>query len=59
MLAAFGTSTLFLICYLSYHYLHGTTRFAGQGRIRAVYLGLLTSHTVLAGTVVPLALMTL
>jgi putative membrane protein len=59
MLSAFGTSTLFLICYLTYHYLHGTTRFTGQGRVRAVYFALLTSHTVLAGLVVPLVLMTL
>jgi putative membrane protein len=58
MVSAVGTSTLFLICYLTYHYLHGVTRFAGQGKVRAVYLALLTSHTVLAGLLVPLVLMT-
>ena len=59
MLSAFATSTLFLICYLTYHYLHGTTRFTGQGRVRAVYFTLLGSHTLLAGVVVPLVLVTL
>jgi putative membrane protein len=59
MLAAFATSTLFLICYLTYHYWHGTTRFLGQGKVRAVYFALLGSHTLLAGVIVPLALVTL
>ena len=58
MLSAFATSTLFLICYLTYHSLHGTTHFTGQGRVRAVYFALLGSHTLLAGVVVPLVLVT-
>ena len=59
MLAAFATSTLFLICYLTYHYVHGTTRFTGQGMVRGAYFALLGSHTLLAGVVVPLVLVTL
>lgn len=59
MSAAFGTSTLFLISYLTYHSYHGTTRFAGQGLVRPAYFILLTSHTILATLVVPLALTTL
>jgi len=35
------------------------TRFTGQGRIRPVYFMILISHTILAATVVPLALITL
>jgi len=59
MLSAFGTSTLFLVCYLWYHAHHGVTRFAGQGAIRSVYFTLLGTHTVLAAVIVPLILTTL
>lgn len=59
MLGAVGTSTLFLICYLTYHYFHGTTRFAGRGVVRAAYFSILASHTVLAAAIVPLVILTL
>ena len=59
MLAAFGTSTLFLISYLIYHYQVGSVRFEGQGWIRPVYFTILISHTILATAVVPMALVTL
>jgi putative membrane protein len=59
MLSAFSTSTLFLICYLWYHAHHGVTHFAGGGAVRAFYFGLLGSHTILAGVIVPLVLLTL
>jgi len=59
MLSAFATSTLFLICYLTYHYFHGVSRFPGRGFVRNFYLTLLSSHTILAVVVVPLALATL
>lgn len=59
MVAAFTTSILFLISYLIYHYQVGSVRFMGQGWIRPVYFTLLISHTLLAATVVPLALITL
>jgi uncharacterized membrane protein YozB (DUF420 family) len=60
MLAAFATSTLFLICYLYYHLvLHGLTRFQGQGASRTFYFALLLSHTILAAVVVPFILITL
>ena len=54
MLSAFGTSVLFLICYLTYHYFHGVTRFPGHGFVRTFYLSLLGSHTILAVVIVPL-----
>ncbi len=57
--SAMGTSTLFLISYLTYHYFHGATPFPGEGWIRPLYFTLLISHTVLAVTVVPLAIVTL
>lgn len=59
MLAAFATSTLFLISYLTYHYQVGSVRFQGQGWMRTVYFTILISHTILATAVVPLALITL
>ena len=59
MLAAFATSVLFLMCYLTYHYFHGVTRFPGQGLIRTFYFSLLGSHTILAVVIVPLVLTTL
>ncbi len=65
MLAAFGTSVLFLVCYLTYHfylasYLHrGPTIFKEPAAFRPVYLAILISHTLLAIVIVPLAIITL
>ncbi len=60
MLSAFVVSALFLASYLTYHSLHpGVTRFVGPAAARAVYLTILTSHSILAVVVVPLALVTL
>ncbi|MBV9495932.1 MAG: DUF420 domain-containing protein [Acidobacteria bacterium] len=58
MLAACTTSILFLICYVTYHSLrHGVvTRFAGTGFWRTLYLTILTTHTILAIVIVPLAI---
>ncbi len=54
MLRAVGFSTAFLASYLVYHYLHGSTAFAGTGVSRPLYFGLLLSHTILAVVNVPL-----
>lgn len=59
MLSALGTSAVFLACYLTYHYFHGTTRFPGHGAVRPVYFTILISHTVLAAVIVPLVVTTL
>jgi len=59
MIAAFVVSSLFLVSYVLYHYVHGSQHFAGQGFFRPVYFVILGSHTILAATVVPLALITL
>lgn len=59
MCLALGTSTLFLISYLTYHYFHGATPFPGQGWIRPVYFTILISHTILAVAIVPLVMLTL
>lgn len=59
MIAAFATSTLFLVCYLVYHAQVGSVPFTRQGFVRPLYFGILITHVTLAATVVPLALVTL
>ena len=65
MIAAFVSSTLFLVCYLTYHgyvayYLHkGPTVFRNPAWFRPIYLSILGTHTLLAMVIVPMALMTL
>lgn len=59
MLAAFATSTLFLVSYLVYHAQVGSVRFQKTGPIRIVYLTILLTHTVLAAAVAPMVLVTL
>jgi putative membrane protein len=60
MLAACTASILFLISYVAHHYLRGgvVTRFPGTGFWRTFYITMLTSHTILAITIVPLAIVT-
>jgi uncharacterized membrane protein YozB (DUF420 family) len=59
MLAALGSSTLFLACYLIYHAQVGSVRFTGHGWIRVAYFSILLTHTVLAAAIIPLILITL
>lgn len=59
MLAAFATSTVFLVCYLVYHAQVGSVRFTRQGFVRPVYFSILITHVILAAAVLPLALVTL
>ena len=59
MLAACTSSVLFLICYVTYHTLRGgvVTKFTGTGGWKMLYLTILTSHTILAVTILPLAIL--
>jgi uncharacterized membrane protein YozB (DUF420 family) len=60
MLAAFVTSGLFLVSYLTYHFsAQMITRFQGVGIARTLYFTLLISHSVLAVAVPPMAVVTL
>jgi len=59
MLAAFITSSLFLICYVVYHAQVGSVRFTRQGFVRPVYYTILVTHVTLAAAVPPLAIVTL
>ena len=59
MISALCLSSLFLISYLVYHYNIGSIRFRGEGAVRVVYFTILLTHTVLAASVPPLALISL
>ena len=59
MTAAFVVSCLFLICYIVYHAQVGSVRFQKTGAIRAIYLSILGTHTILAAVVPVLAIVTL
>lgn len=58
MLSALCSSTLFLVGYLTFHYLHGSTKFQGTGAVRTLYFTILLSHTILAIVIVPMVLVT-
>ena len=51
MIAAFVTSSLFLVCYLVYHAQVGSVRFTRQGFVRPLYFTILITHVTLAATV--------
>ena len=57
--AAFATTTLFLVSYVTYHYLTESTSYGGEGILKGIYFFVLITHIVLAIVVVPLALMSL
>ena len=48
MIAAFCTSVLFLISYVTYHAQVGSVRFTKTGAIRTVYFTILVTHVILA-----------
>lgn len=59
MIAAFVTSSLFLICYLIYHAQVGSVPFTREGFVRPLYFTILITHVTLAAAVLPLAIVTL
>lgn len=59
MTTAFFVSIAFLISYLVYHAQVGSVRYPHTGAMRAFYLTILFTHTVLAATVPVLAIITL
>lgn len=58
MICALVTSTLFLACYLTYHYGSPVTRFTHPGWPKAVYYVILITHVPLAIAILPLVFMT-
>src|SRR5437016_13052978 len=59
MIAAFATSSLFLISYVVYHAQVGSVRFTRQGFVRPLYFTILITHVTLAAVVLPMAILTL
>lgn len=61
MLACFGVSCVFLVCYLTYHYFAGSKRFPEYPGplVRGVYFTILLTHVVLAAAVPFLAIATI
>ena len=64
MITALVCSTIFLACYLSYHFGllsavgEGSVRFTTQGWVRPVYYLILITHLILAFTILPLVIIT-
>ncbi|MBL67872.1 MAG: hypothetical protein CMO66_00170 [Verrucomicrobiales bacterium] len=60
MIAAFATSTIFLACYLYYHFnTEAVTRFTEPQWFRSYYLVLLFTHVVLAVVMLPFIFLSL
>ena len=59
MLSAFAFSSLFLVSYITNHYLHGEMRFPGQhNALWMTYIVILISHILLSVIALPLVLIT-
>lgn len=59
IVAAFVTTFLFCISYLTYHSMAESTSYGGDGALMYFYYFILITHIVLAALIVPLALITL
>lgn len=53
----FILSSLFLVCYITYHWLAQETTFPSNNPLRPIYLTILISHIILAAAVLPLILL--
>lgn len=58
MVCALVSSTVFLACYLTYHWLKAgiVTKYEGEGVMRIIYFFILGTHTPLAAIIVPFCL---
>lgn len=59
MIAAFVSSSCFLVSYVIYHAQVGSKPFPGTGLARTVYFSILIPHVTLAAAVLPMAIVTL
>ncbi|ARS34197.1 DUF420 domain-containing protein [Pontibacter actiniarum] len=57
MLTAFGLSSIFLVSYVTYHFLGQRTIYGGEGALKYIYYFILLTHIVLAAAIVPLVLL--
>ena len=53
----FVLSTIFLLSYVTYHWLSEETKYPLDNPMRPLYLGILISHIILAATVLPMILL--
>ena len=56
--SAFVFSSVFLVCYIIYHSVHGDSHFQGHGIIRPVYFGILITHILMSMAALPMVLAT-
>ena len=56
MITSLIFSTFFLISYITYHTLHGDTKFLATGAIRPIYFFILISHIILSIGALPMVL---
>lgn len=56
-LTAFFLSAIFLVCYVTFHWVVPETVFPKDNPMRPLYLGILISHIILAAVVLPMVLM--
>lgn len=56
-LTTFVLSSLFLVSYITYHYLGNETKFPAGDPLRPLYLFILLSHILLAAIVLPMVLL--
>lgn len=57
MLTAFSLSAIFLVSYVTYHFLGERTVYGGEGVLKYFYYFILLTHIVLAVAIVPLVLL--
>ncbi|CAN5602299.1 DUF420 domain-containing protein [soil metagenome] len=55
-LTTFVLSSLFLVSYITYHWMSEETKFPVDNPIRPIYLSILISHIILAAAVLPMIL---
>ncbi len=54
---AFTSTTVFLLSYVTYHFMAPSTSYGGDGFLAGFYYFILITHIILAAAIVPLALM--
>ncbi len=58
MTAAIALSLAFLVMYVAYHMTSDSTKFGGEGAIKAVYFFILITHIILSIAIIPMVLIT-
>ncbi|WP_348797656.1 DUF420 domain-containing protein [Flavobacterium adhaerens] len=58
MKIAIGCSIAFLVMYVAYHMTADSTKYGGEGFMRALYFFILVTHIVLSIVIIPLVLIT-